>query len=160
MTPIFEPIFRQLSNDTYFFFKFGEEPLDAANYEEIEELKAEFPNGFELADEYEYIEDDPDAADLIRVQLFPYDLENEGEELVDYYEELSLPEYDQAMELFNNWLVCFTRLADDLAHAFFYNTVTGKLMKEGEWPIKTTKTGNEYLAIGNCQFPLKRFTPF
>ena len=153
-----QPIFRQLSNDTYFFFKYGEEPLDAANYEEIEELKEEYPNGFELADEYEYIEDD-----LIRVQLFVYDLlevynEDLSDKGLDNYE--ISPEWDWTLPLFNHWEVRFKESGTDEVHAFFYNSAKGKLDKEGTWPIKTTKTGNKYLEIGKCQFPLKRFTPF
>ena len=158
MDSTFQPVFRQLSNDTYFFFKYGEEPLDATNYEEIEELKEEYPNGFELADAYEYVDDD-----LIRVQLFAQDLpeiydEGISDECSDDY--IGCPDWDWTLPLFNSWAVYYKESGTDEVHAFFYNAAKGEIYKEDTWPIKTTKTGNKYLEIGKCKFPLKKFVPF
>ena len=52
MNPQYEPseITLHLSNDAFNFFYQDEEPLDEANWEEIEKIKCEFSGGLEIID--------------------------------------------------------------------------------------------------------------
>lgn len=141
---------RQISNDTYFFFARGEEPLDDANRDEIQELQDEFPQGFQLMDEYDLVE----GTDLVEVLLVPI---ASIEEVVP--ELTASPEYEWALELFNNWEVRFKRLSDREVYAFYYHPIKG-IMQEGNYPLEITKNGDEYIAMGRSMYPLKRFAPF
>lgn len=58
----------QLSNDAFFYLKNGEQPLDEDNIEEAEEIRAMFPDGFEICDEWTPVED----SDMIEAIFVPY----------------------------------------------------------------------------------------
>ena len=141
---------RQISNDTYFFFTRGEEPLDEANQEEIQELQDEFPQGFQLMDEYELVE----GTDLVEVLLVPY---------ISYQEEqpetsMTSPEYDYTLPMFNDWEVRYREVDEQTVHAFYYHPLKG-ITHEGDYQVQI-KNGNKFIAIGKSIYPLKRFTPF
>ena len=141
---------RQISNDTYFFFTRGEEPLDETNQEEVQELQDEFPQGFQLMDEYEFVA----GTDLVEVLLVPY---------IPYQEEeleasAASPEYDYTLPMFNDWEVRYKKVDEQTVHAFYYHPSEGAT-HEGDYQVQI-KNGNKFIVIGKSIYPLKRFTPF
>ena len=59
----------QITNDTFFYLKEEEEPLDETNLDEANEILEMFSNGFVIADNWEYVDDEPDT---IQVTFIPY----------------------------------------------------------------------------------------
>lgn len=57
----------QLSNDAYHFLAFKEPCLDDNNLEEAEEIKEQFPEGFKIDPEIEFVED----TDMVEIKIIP-----------------------------------------------------------------------------------------
>lgn len=72
----------RMSNDTFYYLRDNEEPLDEANIEEAMEIIAMFPDGFELDKNAVFIEN----SDLVEVAVIPYGVESDG---YDLYHELA-----------------------------------------------------------------------
>lgn len=57
----------QLSNDAYHFLAFKEPCLDEDNMDEVKELKEQFPYGFKIEQDIEFVEN----SDLIECKIIP-----------------------------------------------------------------------------------------
>ena len=58
----------QLSNDIFYYLKFGEDPLYTDDLSEADRIREQFPEGFEILDEWEALE----GTDLIEAIFVPY----------------------------------------------------------------------------------------
>lgn len=97
----------QLSNDTYYNLAFGEQCLDEDNLDEIKEFKEQFPYGFKLSKEVEFVEN----SDLIECKVIPicecstlfthYRLEGHWFKSEFYYSEDKKQAYYRTYDMYN-----------------------------------------------------------
>ena len=138
----------QLSNDAFWYLYMGEEPIDTDNFEEAAEVMAMFPNGYEIEEGWEEIDDEG----LIEAVFVPY-----KPKLIGYDCRHQLSKY---AELHLTWL-------DDAhtkAKVIWYNSETGKSDLYGIVDIKATPKGLKYFERGELgrgnysRFYLKHFS--
>ena len=126
----------QISNDAFFYIRDGEEPLDELNKEEALEVLEMFPYGFELGEDWEYIE----GTDLVQVNFTPYKNGPDG------FYRLSRVWYFQY-----EWLVPY-----EVVKIWFYNTETEEVCKQEELEVLYSDTGEPYVMTSDlCRFYLK-----
>lgn len=138
----------QLSNDAFWYLYMGEEPIDTDNLEEAAEVMAMFPNGYEIEEGWEEIDDEG----LIEAVFIPYKAEASRYDLKHV-----LSKY---LELHLTWL-------DDThtkATVMDYYPATGKSELYGTVDIKSTPKGLKYFEKGTLgkgdysRFYLKHFS--
>lgn len=105
-----------ISNDTFFYLKYEEEPLDCLDEAEINSILNMFPNGYVISDDY--ISED---RGMIKATFIPY---VKLDKQFEYY-----------IKFFNDWIFQLYFISDDEAFGRFYNEKSGKVFKEGKWPI-------------------------
>ena len=92
----------QLSNDAFFMLYQDEEPIDDENREEAFEIAQMFPNGFLIADDWDYVED----SDIIEATFIPYTK--------------SSFDYDMYFDTFNGWQFQVKLLKDNKIITRYY----------------------------------------
>lgn len=128
----------QLSNDAYFYLLHGEPCLDDMNYEEAEDIKAEYPYGFKLSQSVEYVED----SDLIETTIIPI-CKNNNSPFTHY----RLDGKHFKSEFYYN---------DDKTKAFYRTYIAYKkeFRTYGWCDVKINQLGKPYINPNNCIFPL------
>lgn len=140
-------IILQITNDAFFFVKEDEELLDEANMDEVNEILEMFPNGFEIKDDWLYVEN----TDLIQACFIPYEKVEDDD--VDMFQELSKSVTLQLKLTKNNTHV----------QAWNYRVSSGKRDYVGEYELCLNSTGLICFATGDfrrgkgCLFFLKYF---
>lgn len=117
----------QLSSDA-FFYLYSEEPmLDEDNMEEAEEVLASCPNGYEIQDDWAYVDDD-----LIAATIIPY-----SDNIVDYDVEFPLT---KDMALWLKWKDSNT------VEVWEHHFSTGEIKSYGPgiFDVKTNQFGKRY----------------
>lgn len=126
-----------VSNDTFCFLKYGEEPLDEENLKEIYTIYSDFGDNFIISDEYEYLEDG-----TVSIELIPYKAGNF--------------DYDMYLDLFNNWQLQLKLLDGNKAKIRYYNPYKEAMEEEVE--IVINKSGKqEFTTKLGSIYPLKSF---
>lgn len=147
----------QVSNDVFQYFYKGEEPLDEESWEEIEELKEEFPLGCKVLDNWQYLQDEPGMIEATFVSL-EYAEEDEEEEPV-YNVEASLETWDMYMELFNEWRVVLLWLrVGETARIAFWHPRKG-VDSEQDVKIINGEKQDYFITARKSYFFLKHFKP-
>ena len=129
----------QLSNDAFYYLLQDEEPLDEANLQEAFEILALFPEGFEIQDNWQIVED----SDLIEATFVPY--------------KQKTFEYDAYFELTKYQQLQIKKLGNNKVKAWRINSQKNTREELGDFLIEVNSFKNEYLQINNCTFFLKRF---
>ena len=120
----------QMSSDT-FFYLYAEEPmLDEANMEEAEEILSQYPLGYEVSDNWAYIDDD-----LIAATLTPY------------IEQVDIPLDVRTLELSKACVFWLKETPDSKAKIWEYRPLSGVTKEKGEYDIKVNKYGKRYFEI-------------
>ena len=70
---------RLLSNDAFFWLKDEEDPIDEDNLEEAQEILSMFPNGFVIAENWKYVDDDTIQATFVPYVEDTLNIEWDGE---------------------------------------------------------------------------------
>lgn len=141
----------QISNDAFQYFLNGEEPLDEESWEEIEELKEEFPLGCKVLDDWQYLEDEPGMVEVTFASL------EYAEEEEEYNPSAQLEAWDMYMELFNEWRVVLLWLCvGETARIAFWHPRKGV---DNEQEVRILSNGkNDYFTTArNSYFFLKHF---
>lgn len=127
-----------VSNDTFYFLKFDEQPLDDNSYKEIDEICKAYNNNFTISDDYQFLENGK-----VSIEIIPY-------------KEDSF-EYDLYTDLFNDWQVQFKWIDDKTAKVRYFNPY--KEPKEEEIvEVVVNKFGlREFKTKGGSLYPLKCF---
>lgn len=112
-------VIMQVSNDTFFYLKDDEPPLDEANLDEANEILEMFPNGFIISDNWEYVENE---SDIIQVTFIPYIEKQE--------------EWDGYAIMFNGWILNFKIANSEFAYIQHYNKNTGEIFGEQDASIE------------------------
>lgn len=145
----------QLSNDTFHYLMYGEEPLDESNYEEINEITAMFPLGFSIGD-WDYVKDEND---LIEVILIPY---IEDDVLYDGWTDY----------ITKGWIFKYRMISNTKANVRIENEITGEIhmdfccnivyCKNKPWVIYNSNGDASMLPDHNncCQIPLWKCNEF
>ena len=134
---------RLLSNDAFFWLKDEEDPIDEDNLEEAQEILSMFPNGFIIAENWKYADDDTIEATFIPYVEDTLNIEWDGESRCI----LKNGEPDRFVFLFK-------KVSDTEAYARWYNELNGHTIYEG--PCKLEKHFNNNWAITpkGSQIPL------
>lgn len=138
----------QLSNDAFFYLYSGEEPLDEDNLEEAQEIEDLFPNGFEVLDNWSYVDDD-----LIQATFIPYIIAKE-----------SSFKYDASLELAKTYVVQIKWLSQSKVMTCIFNPISGDLREVGELEVLTNNYGKRYIQLPDSQpkyvnvFYIEKFT--
>lgn len=122
----------QLSNDAFFYLLNEEEPLDSDNMEEALEVLALFPGGYEIEEDWSYVD-----ADLIETTFVPYKKVAESSFDWDMQFELAKSFIVQI-----RWIVFNSRL-----EAVKFNPLTGETKNLGEFDVKVNNYGLDYFEI-------------
>lgn len=117
---------RILSNDAFMFLMYDEEPVDADNLEEVDELKALYPNGFTIDDNWSYLEDGE-----IEVKLIPY-IKDESNIAWDGENRC----YNSRERDRHPWLFKIT--SDNTVYIKWHDEITGEIIYEGECELYYT----------------------
>lgn len=142
----------QVSNDVFQYFYKGEEPLDEESWEEIEELKDEFPFGCTVLDDWQYIGGLPGMVEATFASTI-YDSEEE------YSPNEQLEAWDMSMELFNEWRVVLLWLrVGETARIAFWHPYKG-IDSEQEVAILRKYNNNYFITEKGSYFFLKHFKP-
>lgn len=104
-----QSVIMQISNDTFFYIKEDEEPLDDESFEEINRIMKMFPNGLIINDNWEYIKNKPNA---VQVTIIPYIEEQQ--------------DWDGCIPIFNHGVCKFKIENAKFAYVQNYNEKTGK----------------------------------
>ena len=139
----------QISNDAFFYLLYGEDPLDEANLEEAKEITAKFPDGFEIGENWEAVED----SDLIEAEFTPYEKTTQLEDFdFDLYEDMS-----SCLQHQLKWI------EKNRVRSWFYYKDTGKRELHGDFDVYTNQKGlkcfktGDYTSGKGCLFFIKRF---
>lgn len=127
----------QLSNDAFFYLYSMEAPLDEANLEEVEEVNTMFPHGFEITDDWSYID-----GDIIQATFIPY------------IEAKQAFEYDAYWDGSKVWVLQIKYLGNSKVRACIYNPISYNFKELGELDILTNNYGKKYI-----QLPLNNGAP-
>ena len=114
----------KLSNDAFYNLLYDEEMLDDMHQNEVDEIRAKYPNGFEIEDD-SWDELDGEDAGLIECTIIPY--------------EESQYAYTHQVKLFNNWII----------HIKHINTLTGDEYGEENVEPFVNRYGNVQINYGN-----------
>ena len=98
----------QISNDAFYYLKYGEDPIDEENLHEAYEIQEMFPNGFQIQDGWSVVED---MYDLLEVTFIPYVKDAN--------------DWDGYFVMFNNWIYRFKILSNSKCILSMYNEQTG-----------------------------------
>ena len=143
----------QVSNDVFQYFYKGEEPLDEESWEEIEELKEEFPLGCKVLDNWQYLEDEPG---MVEATFASVEYTEEEEE---YNPNAQLEAWDMNMELFNEWRVVLLWLrVGETARIAFWHPCKG-VDSEQEVTILRKYNNDYFITEKGSYFFLKHFKP-
>lgn len=110
----------QISSDTYWYLKIGEDMLDEDNMEEAKEILARFPDFAGLSDDYEDLVDEPGYVEC-EVLLNDWDGEHR------FYTQGDTP---------CRWVTKFKLLGNGMCRAKFYDEQTGKVIHDGEFEVR------------------------
>lgn len=141
----------QLSNDIFYYLKFGEDPLYTDDLSEADRIREQFPEGFEILDEWDAIE----GTDLIEAIFVPYSNEQPQGQLEGW-------DFDMYCDLFNGWQVQIKLLEGVDVELKIIKTGCAPI-REGIYQIETNKWGGKQIKIGDlstgkgCLFNLKHF---
>lgn len=148
----------QISNDVFQYFYKGEEPLDEESWEEIEELREEFPLGCKVLDDWQYLQDEPGMIEATFVSL-EYGAEEREKEIEEYNPSAQLEAWDMYMELFNEWRVVLLWLrVGETARIAFWHPRKG-VDSEQEVTILRKYNNDYFITASKCYFFLKHFKP-
>lgn len=146
----------QVSNDVFQYFYKGEEPLDEESWEEIEELKDEFPFGCTVLDDWQYIDELPGMVEATFAST-AYDSEEENEKSYDLSTQLEA--WDMYMDLFNEWRVVLLWLrVGETAHIAFWHPRKG-VDNEQDVEIINGEKQDYFITASKSYFFLKHFKP-
>lgn len=146
----------QVSNDVFQYFYKGEEPLDEESWEEIEELKDEFPFGCTVLDNWQYIDELPGMVEATFVSAI-YASEEENEETFDPSTQLEA--WDMYMDLFNEWRVVLLWLrVGETARVAFWHPRKG-IDNEQDVEIIRGEKQEYFITASKSYFFLKHFKP-
>lgn len=124
----------ELSNDAFYCLYFGEDLIDDANIDEVNAVLAMFPNGFDIKDDWEL-------------------LDNTGLVKATFIAKNKRPDWPEGyLELINGWLLLFKLLPDNIALVQRWH--------ESRRPTETLKTEvkyygkNPWVKFENSSYPL------
>lgn len=145
----------QVPNDVFQYFYRGEEPLDEESWEEIEELKEEFPLGCKVLDDWQYLQDEPGMVEA----TFASQYTEEEEEPEECNPNAQLEAWDMYMELFNEWRVVLRWVEPGLvACVAFWHPRKG-VDREQEVRILCNGKNDYFITASRSYFFLKHFKP-
>lgn len=113
-----------LSNDAFFWLKYKESPIDDSNLKEAQDILKIFPNGFIIKDDWKYINEN-----VVEATFIPF-----TENIITQWdgEHRAILKNGKA----DAWVFCFKILNHNRCYAKWYNSITNKLIYEGECEIK------------------------
>lgn len=124
----------KLSNDAFYNLLYDEEMLDDAHQSEVDEIRAKYPNGFEIEDD-SWDELSGEDAGLIECTIIPY--------------EESQYAYTHQVVFFNNWIILVAPNADwSKLHIKHFNTRTGEEYGEEDVEPFINNYGNVQINYG------------
>lgn len=124
----------KLSNDAFYSLLYDEEMLDDSHQDEVDAIRAKFPNGFEI-EEDSWDELDGDDAGFIECTIIPY--------------EESAYAYTHQVKMFNDWVILIAPNADwSKLHIKHVNLRTGAEYGEEDVEPFTNRYGNVQINYG------------